>query len=95
MPAKGQLMAPKLNLRRAHDIVMKRIDTWEDAIGVFFVGGRIAFIRSSVPTFNRRAKKLESQLVGVYDIAADSRDVLADLQTFYRCPGSDCRKAVV
>lgn len=83
MPAKGQLMAPKIKLRRAHEIVMKRIDTWEDAVGVFFVGGKIAFMRSSAPTFNRRAKKLESQLVGVYDLAADSREVLADLRTFY------------
>jgi hypothetical protein len=83
MPAKGQLMHPKLSLRSAHDRVMNRIDALGVAIGVFFVGGEITCMRRSAPGFSRRAEKLNSQFVGVYDQGADSRVVMADLKTFY------------
>jgi hypothetical protein len=83
MAAKGQLMAPQITLGEAHTRVMKRIDSWEVAVGVFFVGGKVEFMRRTAPTFNKRAKVLANQFVGVYDKAADSRVVMDDLKTFY------------
>lgn len=83
MPAKGQLMAPKLPLRLTHEQVMKRIDAWDEPIGIFMVGGRILCMRRTAPGFNKRSKVLANQLVGVYDNSIDSRIVMADLKTFY------------
>jgi hypothetical protein len=83
MAAKGQLMAPQITLGEAHARVMTRINSWEAAVGVFFVGGKVEFMRRTAPTFDKRAMMLASQFVGVYDKAADSRIVMEDLRIFY------------
>ena len=83
MAARGQLIAPKLPLRITHELVMKRIDAWEEPVGVFLVGGQIFCMRRAAPGFNKRSKVLANQLVGVYDDGIDSRVVMADLKTFY------------
>jgi len=62
---------------------MTRIGSWEAAVGVFFVGGKVEFMRRTAPTFDKRAKVLANQFVGVYDKAADSRVVMDDLKIFY------------
>jgi hypothetical protein len=83
MPAKGQLMAPKLPIRLLHEVVMQRITDSLEPVGIFIVGGNLFVMRRSAPGFDKRSKTLNNQLVGVYNFEIDSRCVMADLKTFY------------
>lgn len=84
MAARGQFKAPVEPLARALDRAMEAIDGADGVVAIFMVAGEVLSTRRSSQAFDHNVARLANNLVGVYDIGADSRRVREDLSEFYR-----------
>lgn len=53
-------------------------------IAFFFIGGNLFGCQADKPSFEKRVNKYASTLVGIYDTNRDHRDILDDLDAYYR-----------
>ena len=83
MPAKGQFKPPVEPLSRAVNRAMEAIDSGEDGVAIFMVGGEVLSTRRKSQAFENNVARLANNLVGVYDWGADVRSVREDLAEFY------------
>lgn len=87
MAHKGQLKPPVLPLKQAFDTAMDMIDSTDVPVALFMIAGAVHSTKSTSKSYENNLARLASGLIGVYDQGADARQVLADLQEFYRFPG--------
>lgn len=84
MAARGHFKAPVEPLSSALNRAMDAIDIAGEAVAIFMVAGEVLSTRSSSKAFKKNVTRLANNLVGVYDIGADSRRVREDLGEFYK-----------
>lgn len=83
MAAKGQFKDPLEPLGEALERAMAKIDECKGPIAIFMIGGRVSATRADSHSYEANLKRLANNLVGVYDLGADARQVRADLAEFY------------
>tara|TARA_R110001599_G_scaffold171353_1_gene362420 strand:+ start:438410 stop:438682 length:273 start_codon:yes stop_codon:yes gene_type:complete len=83
----GQFKKPLMSIADAHKRAMMLLDTCDDGIALFMVGGKITSTRKRSQSYSRRLKTLANNLIGVYDWYVDQRDVLEDIKEHYKMLG--------
>jgi DNA-binding NarL/FixJ family response regulator len=84
MAKKGDFKAPAVPLEAAHRKAMDLIDSHEDGCALFMIAGEVHATGRKSKCFDNNVQRLANALVGVYDLGADSREVLQDLDVFYK-----------
>jgi len=84
MAAKGQFKAPVEPIGIAFERVMEAIGEGRGEVAIFMVGGKVMVTKKRSGSFGPNLERLRNNLVGVYDLGADARQVRADLAEFYR-----------
>jgi hypothetical protein len=84
MAIKGVLKCPVLPLPEAHAKAMEQIEKNDEPVAIFLIAGKLQITKSSSDSFEPNLQRLQSGLVGVYDMGFDHRALREDLNYFYR-----------
>lgn len=71
-------------LRAACEHAMEFIDSCADGVALFFINGKLVSAKKTSKTYRDRLKRYKNELIGVYDGAADARNVLEDIAEFFK-----------
>jgi hypothetical protein len=83
MPRKGRISPPEDKAIAAAK-AMRIYSRARARIAFFFIGGKLFGCQADKSVFERRVQKFEATLVGIYDINRDYREVLDDLDAYYK-----------
>lgn len=84
MPAPGQFKPPVVPLRQAVERVSEIIDNTDGDVAVFMIAGRVVAAKKGAPYYEAKVARLKNNLIGVYNIGVDSRQLADDIGVFYR-----------
>lgn len=88
MAKKGQLNAPVESVQKAFKRAMKAYSNSDNEIAIFMIGGKISSTSADSANYKKRVDQFESSLIGIYDIASDARQILDDIEAYYKAfPG--------
>lgn len=84
MAQKGELNPPVETVQQSFRRAMKAYGNADCQIAIFMIGGKISSSSSDSVKYQRRVDLFESSLIGIYDITTDARQILDDIEAYYK-----------
>ena len=84
MVKKGQLNTPVESVQKAFKRAMKAYGNTDNEIAIFMIGGKISSTSADSPSYKKRVDMFKTSLIGVYDISTDVRQILDDIEAYYK-----------
>lgn len=78
----SSIIAPAISLNVLASEVAERAGMSSSGVGVFLISGKFLTVKVSSQAFEEQMKRSGDDLVGVYDMFVDIRDLKEDLQLF-------------